>query len=103
MEYFRLDDSGRLNDTQERLTSRGFGGGDGDDDNPFSALPIVVRPAANGPSGFGSARPQRGPILQRPAAGADRATAGAPPIRPRTGRPPPPQPSDPISGDRPGF
>ncbi len=24
MEYFRLDESGRLNDTQERLTSRGF-------------------------------------------------------------------------------
>jgi hypothetical protein len=38
MEYFRLDESGRLNDTQERLTSRGLGAADRNNDdsgNPF--------------------------------------------------------------------
>ena len=37
MEYFRLDESGRLNDTQERLSSRGlvYGGYNNDDGNPF--------------------------------------------------------------------
>ena len=49
MEYFRTDDSGRINDTQERMTSRGFGGFGGDDFNPFSWF---GRPAY-GPSGFG--------------------------------------------------
>jgi hypothetical protein len=48
MEYFRTDDSGRMNDTQERLTSRGFGG---DDYNPFFQS-WFGRPAF-GPSGFG--------------------------------------------------
>jgi membrane carboxypeptidase/penicillin-binding protein len=48
MEYFRTDDSGRMNDTQERLTSRGFGG---DDYNPFFQS-WFGRPAY-GPSGFG--------------------------------------------------
>ena len=50
MEYFRLDDSGRLNDTQERLTSRGFGYG-GDDDNP------VLRRHSNRGSGAPTAPP----------------------------------------------
>jgi membrane carboxypeptidase/penicillin-binding protein len=37
MEYFRIDDSGRLNDTQDRLASRGnYGGGYGEDgSSPF--------------------------------------------------------------------
>ncbi len=40
MEYFRVDDSGRLNDTQDRLASRGnYGGSYGDDGNsPFFVL-----------------------------------------------------------------
>jgi hypothetical protein len=49
MEYFRTDDSGRINDTQERLTSRGFGFG-GDDFSPFFQS-WFGRPAY--PSGFG--------------------------------------------------
>ena len=53
MEYFRTDDGGRINDTQERLTSRGFGGSGGDDYNPFSWF---SRPAF-GPSGFGPPGP----------------------------------------------
>jgi hypothetical protein len=66
MEYFRLDESGRLNDTQERLTSRGLSyGGYGDDgDNslfsggsPFQSW--FGRPMA--PSGFGFPR-QSGPF-----------------------------------------
>ena len=79
MEYFRLDDSGRLNDTQERLTSRGYGGDDSD--NPFSALPILVR-APEGPSGFGfSGGYQSGPFFneaartRRPGARPRRSTA----------------------------
>jgi membrane peptidoglycan carboxypeptidase len=36
MEYFRLDDSGQLNDTQDRLASSGYSYGSGQDgDNPF--------------------------------------------------------------------
>ncbi len=50
MEYFRTDDSGRMSDTQERLTSRGFGGFGGDDNNPFQSW--FGRPAF-GPPGFG--------------------------------------------------
>ena len=65
MEYFRLDDSGRLNDTQERLTSRGFGDGGYDrrqrnpffGGNPFQSW--FGRP--DGPSGFGFPR-QSGPF-----------------------------------------
>jgi len=49
MEYFRTDDSGRINDTQERMTSRGFGG---DDYNPFFQS-WFGRPAF-GPSGYQS-------------------------------------------------
>ena len=45
MEYFRLDESGRLNDTQDRLTSRGFGFGDYDKQQSVLQLPIVVRTA----------------------------------------------------------
>jgi penicillin-binding protein 1A len=52
MEYFRLDDKGRVNDTQERLTSRGYGG---DDNNPFSGFQSWFgRP--EGPNGFGFSR-----------------------------------------------
>ena len=40
MEYFRVDERGRVNDTQDRLTSRGFGfGGDADSNNPFPGFP----------------------------------------------------------------
>ena len=49
MEYFRTDGGGRINDTQERMTSRGFGGFGGDD-NPF--FQWFGRPAY-GPPGFG--------------------------------------------------
>ena len=65
MEYFRLDESGRLNDTQERLTSRGlgYGGYNNDDGNPFfGGNPFQSwfgRPMA--PSGFGFPR-QSGPF-----------------------------------------
>ena len=55
MEYFRTDESGRVADTQERLTSRGFGFG-GDDSNPFFQS-WFGRPAF-GPSGYG---PGQGP------------------------------------------
>jgi penicillin-binding protein 1A len=66
MEYFRLDESGRLNDTQERLTSRGLGYGGYNDDggnpffsggNPFQSW--FGRPAA--PPSFGFPR-QSGPF-----------------------------------------
>jgi membrane carboxypeptidase/penicillin-binding protein len=54
VEYFRLDDSGRLNDTQDRLASRGYGYG-GDDNNPFSTFQSWFgRP--EGPNGFGFSR-----------------------------------------------
>jgi membrane peptidoglycan carboxypeptidase len=59
MEYFRLDQTGRLNDTQERLTSRGSGFADYDNNNPFSSFQSWFgRP--EGPSGFGYPR-QGGP------------------------------------------
>jgi len=51
MEYFRVDDGGRMNDTQDRLASRGLGGFGGDDYNPFFQS-WFGRPAF-GPSGFG--------------------------------------------------
>jgi penicillin-binding protein 1A len=51
MEYFRTDDGGRIDDTQERLTSRGFGGFGGDDSNPFFQS-WFGRPTF-GPPGFG--------------------------------------------------
>jgi membrane peptidoglycan carboxypeptidase len=66
MEYFRTDDNGRMNDTQDRLTSRGYNGV-GSDDNPFSAFqswfgrPAYV-PPGYGPSGFGFPR-QSGPFF----------------------------------------
>ena len=71
MEYFRLDDSGRINDTQERLTSRGFGGG-GSDYDPFppssrgSAAALLWPVRTPAPPGFKAAR-----------ARAARSTAGA--------------------------
>ncbi len=64
MEYFRLDDSGRLNDTQERLTSRGYRRRRLDN-NPFSGFQSWFgRP--DGPSGFGFSDGQSGPFFERP-------------------------------------
>ena len=57
-----LDDSGRLNDTQERLTSRGFGGFGGDDYNPFFRTFQSWFGRADGPSGFGLPGYQSGPF-----------------------------------------
>ena len=67
MEYFRLDESGRLNDTQERLTSRGLGyGGYGyndDSGNPFFGATRSNRgsDARMAPPSFGFPR-QSGPF-----------------------------------------
>jgi membrane peptidoglycan carboxypeptidase len=71
-EYFRVDDSGRMTDTQDRLTSRGYGGYSSGDDNPFSSLqswfgrpayvPPGYGPPSYGPSGFGYPR-QSGPFF----------------------------------------
>ena len=83
MEYFRLDDSGRLNDTQERLTSRGYGVGDGD--NPFSALPILVRTARRPARLRLPARLSERPVLRQRGPG------------PRPARPPAAVPSRPDS------
>ena len=67
MEYFRIDDSGRINDTQDRLTSRGFGyGGQQRRRQPvlrsfqswFGTARYGCRP------GFGYPAPER-PVLQR--------------------------------------
>ena len=61
MEYFRLDDSGRLNDTQDRLTGRGgYGGGDS---NPFSAFQSWFggRPTTYGSGPFGPRSIDDGP------------------------------------------
>ena len=81
MEYFRLDDGGRLNDTQERLTSRGFGG---DDYNPFSSLQSWFGRNSFGPSGSSFPNGYRsGPF------------SGAPPFEGGPGyQPRPPEPFD---------
>ena len=98
MEYFRLDDSGRLNDTQERLTSRGYGG----DDNPFSAFQSWFgRP--EGPNGFGFSRGyQSGPFFNNAGPGPGPGL-GRPPqyVRPESRQYR--QQDDPISRDRMGF
>ena len=97
MEYFRLDDSGRLNDTQERLTSRGYGG----DDNPFSGFQSWFgRP--EGPSGFGFSRGyQSGPFF------GGQGAAEAPPPRRLPFESPDDrryqQRGDPLYRDRQGF
>ena len=53
MEYFRTDDSGRIDDTQDRLSARGsrFGSSGGDGSAAFSGVPVVVRPTRS-PNGF---------------------------------------------------
>jgi 1A family penicillin-binding protein len=81
MEYFRIDDGGRLNDTQERLTSRGFGG---DDYNPFSSLQSWFGRNSYGPSGSSFPNGYRsGPF------------SGAPPFEGGPGyQPRPPEPFD---------
>jgi membrane peptidoglycan carboxypeptidase len=102
MEYFRVDDGGRLNDTQERMTSRGFGG---DDYSPFSSLQSWFGRNSFGPSGpSGSSFPngyRSGPF------------SGAPPFEGGPGyqaRPPEPfdnrpplQRAEPFRHNRPGF
>jgi membrane peptidoglycan carboxypeptidase len=71
MEYFRVDDSGRLNDTQDRLASRGnYGGSYGEDGsspfffpggNPFQSW----FGRSEGPPSFGP-RYNEGPAYVRP-------------------------------------
>ena len=95
MEYFRLDDSGRLNDTQDRLTSRGFGGFGGDDYNPFSGFQSWFGRPAFGPSGFGFPG-QGGPYRQwRRAGHTDARRSARSTTAPRSGECNP--------GDRQGF
>ena len=95
MEYFRLDASGRLVDTQDRLASRGMIGGG---EFPFGSFQSWFgRP--DGPSGFGFSRGNpNGPYF-----GGRDAEDGyrAPPSGTFSGAGPPQRRL--IPGDRPGF
>lgn len=98
MEYFRIDDSGRLNDTQDRLTSRGFGYSGSDGYSPFSRFQSWFGGARGGYDGLrnldGSLQPGYPRSYQSaPPLGADHNFEGAPVYRQRppelSERPPP--------------
>jgi penicillin-binding protein 1A len=100
-EYFRLDDSGRLNDTQERLTSRGYGGGDYN--NPFAPFQSWFgRP--EGPSGFGfSGGYQSNPFFGGRDYNNAPAAARRPPFESQDNRQIQRPSNESIYRDRPGF
>ncbi len=70
MEYFRIDDSGRLTDTQDRLGGRsvGYGGDDGSNNNPFSTFQSWFGGRGDGPFGDRPPNPYAGRNFDGPPA-----------------------------------
>jgi hypothetical protein len=99
MEYFKLDDSGHLIDTQNKLAGRGgYGnyGEIGEDNGPFSGFQSFFGGRTNGSAPPGGGSFGGGPFGGRPFGGGPFGSRG-------DDGPPPPQPGyrrPPIAGDR---
>jgi penicillin-binding protein 1A len=97
-EYFRLDDSGHLTDTQDKLMSRGGNSFYGDGDGPLSGFPTWFGRTFSGPPDPGYIRGYQ----QGPPGSVQPEYEGRPIYRQRDYGPPP-QPPGGIWRSRPGY